>query len=361
MGTYLVHSRTSPLVAAIAALACVASSCLAQQDGAFQPGQPWPDSNGVHINAHGYCILRHDGVYHWYGSHKIAGRTESEKNEAGVRLYTSTNLYHWEDRGLVLSVYADGMHPDVADAGILDRPKVVYNEHTHRFLLYFKLYPPKATTSGKKVAYTGVASSRTARGPFEYKCRFLGADSPDGSGDFAIFKDDDGDAYHITVRKPDKRLVCGRLSEDGLKPGGGYAVMEGVLRAIEAPAMFKKDGRYYLLGSDSTGWRPNAARVFVADNLDGPYTLLGNPTVGTNPHNGLGPAKTFGGQSTFVLPAPCRSDAWIAMFDIWNPSDPINAGYIWLPLVFDGDQPVIQWRDKWDLTVFDQANHAPCE
>jgi hypothetical protein len=44
------------------------------------------------------------------------------------------------------------------------------------------------------------------------------------------------------------------------------------------------------------------------------------------------------------------------MFDINNPSDPINAGYIWLPLTFDGDKPVIKWRDKWSLEELGGSN-----
>jgi hypothetical protein len=40
------------------------------------------------------------------------------------------------------------------------------------------------------------------------------------------------------------------------------------------------------------------------------------------------------------------------MFDINQPDDPINAGYIWLPIEFEKGQPVIRWRDSWDLSVF---------
>ena len=176
-----------------------------------------------------------------------------------------------------------------------------------------------------------------------------------GSGDFAIFQDEDGAAYHIAVRKPDKEradkpLVCGKLSADGWKPAGPYVVMEGVENATEAPALFRRDGKYYLLGSASTGWAPNPARMLVADRLTGPYQSLGNPCRGTNPHNRLGPEKTFGGQSTFVFPVPGGRDAWIAMFDINNPKDPVNSGYVWLPLEFDGEgKPAITWRNTWQL------------
>jgi hypothetical protein len=327
---------------------------------AYRPGMPWLDAQGEHINAHGYSVLSFGSQYYWYGAHKIKGLTESQSNEAGVRCYASQDLLNWADAGMVLSKSTQGMPPEVADAGILDRPKVIYIPATGRFVMYFKLYDPP-TPEGKlrkDKAYVGVATATQPTGPFEYQGRFLGGGSETGSGDFAILQDADGVAYHIAVRKPDKArkdkpLVCARLSVDGLRPAGEYVVMEGVENATEAPALFRRAGKVYLLGSESSGWSPNAARMFVADRVTGPYLSLGNPCRGVNPHNQLGAEKTFGGQSTFVYPVPGKRDAWIAMFDINQPEDPINAGYIWLPLRFVADQPVILWQTEWNLSVFD--------
>ncbi len=334
---------------AVMAFSWIGLPAMAVEQTSFRPGQPWPDTEGTHLNAHGFCVLKHDGNYHWYGSHKIAGKTESEKNEAGVRCYVSSDLLNWSNSGLVLSVTSDGQHPEVAEAGILDRPKVIFNPATRKFIMYFKLYPPKAAggTKGTDVAYVGVATANEPLGPFKYEGKFTGAGSPSGSGDFAIFQEEDGTAYHIAVRKPDKALVCGRMTKDGLRPAGDYAVMEGVTHATEAPTLFRRNGKMFLLGSGSSGWAPNPARMFVADRIEGPYQSLGNPCEGLNPHNRLGPEKAFGGQSTFVMPSPGKADEWIAMFDIWNPKDPINAGYIWLPLRFEKDKPVIRWQTEW--------------
>lgn len=345
----------------LALLAASSPVSMAQASKAtFKPGLPWPDTDGVHINAHGFCIVPHAGKFYWYGSHKIAGLSESQKNEAGVSCYVSSDLLNWTNAGLVLDVSAPGMAPEVADAGILDRPKVIYIPATGRFVMYFKLYPP-LTPEGRlttKVAYVGVATAAQPTGPFEYQGKFLGGGSEAGSGDFAIYQDADGAVYHIAVRKPDKGrkdkpLVCGRLSADGLKPVGEYVVMQGVTDATEAPALFRHAGKYYLLGSGSSGWTPNAARMFVADHLTGPYQALGNPCHGVNPHNQLGPEMTFGGQSTFVFPVPGREGKFIAMFDINQPEDPINSGYIWLPLEFSGDKPTIRWRSEWNMSVFE--------
>jgi hypothetical protein len=320
----------------------------------FRPGQPWLDTSGVHINAHGFSVVDFGGRHYWYGAHKIEGKTEDEKNEAGVRCYVSDDLLNWQDQGLVLSVFAPDAHPELADAFILDRPKVIYKEATKTFFLYFKLYPPKSKggKSGKDYAWVGVATSAQPTGPFDYKGYFLGNNSQFGTGDFAIFADTDGAVYHIAVRKPDKALVYGRLSEDGLKPAGEYKALEGVTIHTEAPAFFRRGAKVYLLGSGTSGWKPNPARIFIADRFTGPYQELPNPCRGVNPINNLGPDKTFGGQSTYVYPVAGRPDAWIAMFDINKPEDPINAGYIWLPIEFEAHQPVIRWRDQWDLSDF---------
>ena len=40
----------------------------------------------------------------------------------------------------------------------------------------------------------------------------------------------------------------------------------------EAPAIFKKDGTYWMITSGCTGWAPNAARLFSAPFIWGPWT-----------------------------------------------------------------------------------------
>ena len=69
-------------------------------------GQIWPDNNGVHINAHGGGVLFHDGLYYWFGEHKIAG-PEGNLAYVGVHCYSSTNLHDWKDEGIALNVVND--------------------------------------------------------------------------------------------------------------------------------------------------------------------------------------------------------------------------------------------------------------
>ncbi len=348
----MIPRKSTPIKLTVSAVAAVLLAVAPSHGGqreSIRPGAPWPDTEGAHINAHGFGIVKLEGTYYWYGSQKIPGKTESEKNEAGVSCYTSSDLLNWKNEGLVFSVGAEGQHEEVAKAGILDRPKVFFNASTKKYVMHFKLYPPHAAggTKGTDVAYVGTASASKPLGPFKYEGKYTGGGSPNGTGDFGIYEDEVGTFWHIAVRKPDKNLVCGKLSKDGLRPAGDYTVMEGVTRATEAPVVFRRAGKIYLFASGSTGWNPNPTRMFVADRLTGPYESLGNPCQGMNPHNKLGPEKSFGGQSTFIMPVPGKENAWIAMFDIWKPNEPVNAGYIWLPLVFENEKPVIRWQDEW--------------
>ena len=66
-----------------------------------------------------------------------------------------------------------------------------------------------------------------------------------------------------------------------------------------------------------------------------------------NPANGLGPEKTWGGQSTFVLRVESEPDRFIAMFDVWNPDNQLDSRYIWLPVTFAGDALEIVWDDNF--------------
>jgi hypothetical protein len=92
----------------------------------------------------------------------------------------------------------------------------------------------------------------------------------------------------------------------------------------------------------------------VAKSIWGPWKALGNPCQGINPENDLGPEKTFGGQSTYVLPVPGKEDVFIAMFDMWRPRNPIDGRYLWLPIQFTETDPSIPWQSPWNTTILDQ-------
>ena len=112
---------------------------------------------------------------------------------------------------------------------------------------------------------------------------------------------------------------------------------------MEGVSLFKREGNYYIIASDCTGWDPNAARSAVADQIFGNWTELGNPAVGKDSE------LTFHSQCTYVLQVQGKKDCYIYMGDRWTPENHIDGRYIWLPIEFKGDKPVIAWKDSWTL------------
>lgn len=117
----------------------------------------------------------------------------------------------------------------------------------------------------------GTATATEPTGPFHHQGRFLGGNSRFVTGDVTIFADTDASTYHLGGRKPDKVHVGGRLPADGLRPASDYVELAGITLKTEAPAFFRRGNKIYFRTSDSSGWAPNATRMFVADRVTGPY------------------------------------------------------------------------------------------
>jgi hypothetical protein len=160
--------------------------------------------------------------------------------------------------------------------------------------------------------------------------------------DMNLFVDDDGKAYHIYSSEENSTLHIALLTDDYLDYSGKYACFFPG-RFMEAPAMFKKDGKYYLMMSGCTGWAPNAARSAVAESIWGEWKELGNPCIGEDAD------LTFHSQSTYILPIAGKPDSFIYMGDRWTPDNAIDGRYVWLPLRFEGERFVIEWQDSWSL------------
>src|SRR3989304_1846842 len=104
----------------------------------FHSGGIWLDNNGNHINAHGGGILYENGIYYWFGEHKIAG-SEGNKAQVGVHCYSSKDLYNWNDEGIALSVDTLDESSEITKGCVLERPKVVFNKKTGKYIMWFHL------------------------------------------------------------------------------------------------------------------------------------------------------------------------------------------------------------------------------
>lgn len=328
----------------IALLSLAITTATAQQSHkSFTPKALWTDTDGNPINAHGGGLLFHKGRYYWYGEYKVGATIlpswatwECYRTDvSGVSCYSSTDLYNWRFEGLALKAVPDDESSDLHPSKVIERPKVVYNQRTHKFVMWVHA---ESADYGKAAA--GVAVSDTPEGPFTYLGSFRPNDAM--SRDQTLFVDDDGTCYQFASSENNQTLHINRLTDDYLRPDGTY-VRRFVGMAREAPAVFKCRGKYYMLSSGCTGWDPNHAEIAVADSIMGEWTVLGDPCTGKDAD------KTFYGQSTYVIPVNARKGQFIACFDMWKKKDLADSRYIWLPLIVDktGNHVEIPWCETW--------------
>ena len=365
------------------------SACEKEQN-TIKSGEVWCDNNGVHINAHGGGVLIYDNTYYWFGEHKTEGRIGNKAN-VGVHVYSSKNLTNWKDEGIALAVVKNDTNHDITKGCVIERPKVIYNKSTKKFVMWFHL---ELKRHGYEAARTAVAVADKVTGPYtfirslrpnarqwpvnfsneqksiEYNYEmnrwselgkkavengmYVKRDFEEGqmSRDMTLFVDENKKAYHIASSEENATLHIRELTEDYLDFTGNY-VRVFSNESNEAPAIFKNKGKYYMFTSGCTGWSANAGRSAVADNIMGPWNSLGNPF-----HGSLEEANvSFQSQPTYVIPLLGKKNAFVYMGDRWSPDNAINGRYIWLPVKFDMDgKPFMHWMDEWNLDFFNGQN-----
>lgn len=332
-------------------------------------GGEWYDTDGHRINCHGGNIIKTDSLYYWYGEHRPGFDAPYQK---GVACYSSPDLVNWKNEGIVLPVVSDTA--SVMQRGCtIERPKVVYCPRTGKYMLWFH---HELKGRGYAAAHVAVAESCSPTGPFKFLYsqrvnpgryplnfdkRFKGRkwdaagaewwtpewrqavnegmfterDRRGGqmSRDMTIFVDDDGTAYHIYSSEENATLQIAELTKDYARHTGRY-IRIFPTGLNEAPVVFKKDGKYWMICSGCTGWAPNEARMFSADDIMGKWTE--HPT----PFAGRGRETTFDAQGAF----PLTVDGRIYFFaDEWRPGCLADSRYKCWPVEFDADgTPVIR-------------------
>lgn len=362
----------------------------AQNYNSFHPAQVWLDNNGIAINAHGGGFLFTQGKYYWFGEHKVAGDA-GNRAMVGVHCYSSADLYNWTDEGIALPVVKNDPTSPITEGCVLERPKVIYNKKTGKYVMWFHL---ELKGQGYNAAQTGVATSDKITGPYtfirstraniqtwpenmteeqkklteqekdlkswsdEWKNAvkdgmFVRRDFEQGqmARDMTLFVDDDGKAYHIHASEENLTIHISELSDDYTSFTGKYICVFPAGHN-EAPALFKKNGKYYMITSGCTGWAPNAARSAEAESIWGPWKETGNPCVGD--YSDL----TFHAQSTAIIPVQGKENAFIFVADQWRPENAIDGRYIFLPIWFDGEKKIVlRWFDEWDLSCFGEGKN----
>ena len=311
----------------------------------FRPGAVWRDTDGWPIQAHGGGVLYDNGRYFWFGENKDGPTTHGRLDVVGVSCYSSPDLETWTNEGVVLPAVPKDPAHDLHPNRVVERPKVLKCGRTGKYVLWAHI-----DTADYKYARVGVAVSDTPTGPYQYRGSFR----PGGheSRDMTVFQDRDGAAYAFFSSDMNATLRIARLSDDYL--GVTDTVAEAFVgQSREAPAIFRHGDTYFAVTSGCTGWAPNEAEYAVAPAPLGPWEGRGNPCIGPDA------ARTFGAQSAFVLPVADKPGAFILMLDRWDPQNLGASRYVWLPLRIEGTTLTVEWRDAWDLSVFDKEGVRP--
>ncbi len=343
------------LIASLAVLVFIFGHSFGAGSDRFSPGEVWLETDGEAIQAHGGGIQDRGGTYYWYGEDRTLRQTS-------VSCYSSKDLYHWKHEGVVFT--KDALSPDIRDNTFIERPKVIFNARTGKYVMWMHL-----EQRGYHFAQAGIAVADRPTGPFVFVQHLRPVqydfgykdDDPDHQKEFGgtyrdmnLFVDDDGSAYAFYASEGNWTMYVVRLNDEYTGPetptveGKTWArIYVGKMR--EAPAPFKFGNRYYLITSACSGWRPNAADYAVADNIFGPWQSKGNPCVGPEAE------LTFRTQSTFVLPVAGKPGNFIFMADRWKPRMLNDSRYVWLPFKIGQDGAfTIKWLDEWNLGWFDK-------
>jgi hypothetical protein len=276
-------------------------------------GTQFTDTSGSPVHAHGGGVIKVGAYYYWFGEDR-----NSDNTFRSVDAYRSTDLKNWEFRARVLT------QSSAAELGTayIERPKVVYNAATGTFVMWMH----KENGTDYSEARAAVAVSDTVDGSYTYRGSFrpLGRHM---SRDLTAYVDTDGTAYLVSAANENYDLHIYRLTADytGVAalvanpwPGGHR----------EAPALFKRNGVYFMLTSGATGWNPNQQQYATAASLTGPWTSWTN----------VGDSTAYGSQTAYVLPVQGSSGtSYLYLGDRWGNSfgGTVNdSRYVWLPLAF---------------------------
>lgn len=292
------------------------------------PGTYWTDTNGVVIQAHGGGFLKLNDTYYWFGEDK----TENSHHFRHVNVYKSTDLVTWEYLAHALSATEESAPiSEIGRDAVVERPKVIYNERTGQFVMWFHL-----DSNDYSLAKLGIATSSRVEGPYTYHGSVAPFD--EDSRDMTVWIDDDANktAYVFYATRVNLDTVIARLSPDYLSVEQRIIKFEGIHR--EAYAVFKRNGLYYMVTSAATGWNSNRNGYMYSPNLSGPWSSLEEIAPGSS--------NTYDSQSNYIIPV--SNGQFIFAGDRWNPNALSDSKYVWLPIRFSsGNSISIGWDEQW--------------
>ncbi|KRD12381.1 glycoside hydrolase [Flavobacterium sp. Root901] len=201
----------------------------------------------------------------------------------GVPVFHSKDLVNWTDLGGVLNnVKEFNPHDTGINAGVY-APGITYNPHNNTFYMI-------VTAFTGKMGNIIVKTKDPVKGwGSPIKLDFGGIDP-------SIFFDDNGKGYVVHNDAPDKgkELYNGHrvikvweydTENDKVIPGTDKIIVDGGVDLskkpiwIEAPHLYKKNGKYYLMCAEGGTGGNHSEVIFISDNPKGPFKPSSNNPI----------------------------------------------------------------------------------
>lgn len=204
----------------------------------------------------------------------------------GVPIFYSNDLVNWKQVGHVLDRLSQLKVHDAGMSSGVYAPDIKYNKINDTFYMITTQF---AGGFGNIVVKT--------KDPFKgwgdpIKLQFNGIDP-------SLFFDDNGKAYVVHNDAPEHELYPGHrvikiweydLVNDKIIPGTDQVIVNGGVNLsakpiwIEAPHIYKKNSRYYLMCAEGGTGGAHSEVVFVSDHAKGPYVPAPKNPILTQRH-----------------------------------------------------------------------------
>jgi len=304
----------------------------------FPIGTTWPDTDGIHINCHGGCVVPYDGAFYWFGESRTGGHSD------GISVYRSTDLYNWKNMGFAVTHGGerdDANLQDISEGRLLERPKVIYNASTDKWVMW--AHWENGSDYGQ--ARVAILQADKITGPYT----FVSTMRPNGhdSRDQTLFLDSDGKAYHFCSTNMNTDINVVRLSDDFLGCSADEKlIMKG--RRLEATTVCKYGDTYFATFSECNGWDPAPGHSATAAG-----DMLGDWTEGLNFCVDPDENRSYRSQGAFVFSVEALGydpKCFIFYGDRWNSKNVGGSTYVWLPLSIRSGYPTVRnLSDGWNL------------
>jgi len=339
------------------------------------------DNNNKLVQTHGGSMMYINDTFYWYGENKEGNHGPIRTEEGviwplwtnGLKIYSSKDMINWKDEGFLKRPSENPWNP-FYPTFIIDRPHIIYCPKTKKYVCWTK-------TSFDIYNHTGF-SICVGDKPFDMKYKELVIPAPHYCGDFDLFVYK-GKGY-IIYTSDNCITIVRELTDDYENLTDNFK--EQIAASYppftrEAPCVFERNNRLFMLTSGTTGYFPNRTKCHEITDLFGKWKDLGYICKDDKENN------SYRCQFSSVFKHPYKKDLYIAIGDRWlvdlpkecpdieylferiyNPKrdydfvpyeielnktskqDLSKATYVMLPIKFNEDgTPYIEYSKDWEL------------